>query len=503
MKKRNIHSHFTSTGREMYRDNTMKRNFFYQTAYQILIIILPLITAPYVSRVIGPQGVGIYSYTYSVISIFVIISRLGVDDYGNRYIASIRDDKEKLNREFSNIYFLHMIIVIIVGIIYFSYIWFFADEYKNIFMIQGILLLGEFFEINWLFFGLEEFRLTVVRSAIVRTICTVLIFILIKDSKDIDKYTLLLAVTVVVTELLMHFFRKGRVKFVKPDISSFPAHLKGMFILFIPAIAVIVFKIMDKTMLGIMASTTDVGYYENSEKIINAAIALITALGTVMMPRITNMISRGDSGSTNIIFRKSIKFTAVGITAIAFGLTGISKTFPVLFWGEEFSFCQYLLIGLSISLPFTALANVIRTQYLIPYKHDRIFVISLVSGAAVNLVGNIILIPQIQSMGAVISTVIAEFAVFFVQQYKCRKYFSISKELFKLFPYYILGTLMCFAVRIMGDILETNVITLIMQILCGFAIYFSGVLVLSRITHDDDVRSILNSLIKFFVRKQR
>lgn len=470
----------------------VKKNFIYQVLYQILLIILPLITSPYISRVLGPDGIGIYSYTYSITSVFVIFAKLGIDVYGNRLIASVRNNKERLNQEYSNLYFLHIIVTLLVGIVYAIYCFEVANNYIDIFFIQGLLILAELFDINWLFFGLEEFRLTVIRSTFVRTVCTILIFVFVNKKGEVDVYTALLATSAVATQVIMHLFKKGRVKFVRPDFAALKIHLKGMIVFFVPAVAVSIFKIMDKTMLGILATTTDVGYYENTEKIINMALALITALGTVMMPRITNMLSTGDKDSTNAIFRKTMKFTFIGIMAIAGGLIGVSNTFPVVFWGESFSICQYLLIGLSISLPFTAVANVIRTQYLIPFHHDRDYVVSVISGTIVNVIGNAVMIPMFKSMGAVISTIMAECMVFLVQASKCRDYVNISKEITQLISYTILGIIMSCIVWLIGNVSGAQIYTLLIQIFVGMIIYISGTLIIAKLKNDEEILQMIH-----------
>lgn len=473
----------------------MKKNLFYQSIYQVLLFILPLITAPYISRVLGPNGVGEYSFTYSVVSIFVIVAKLGIDNYGNRKIAVCKGDANLLRQEFANIYSIHIAVSIITIIGYFIYVYFFANSYKEIFYIQIIVLVAQVFDINWLFFGLEEFKLTATRNMIIRIICTVLVFLLIKERQDVWKYTILLAVASLLSEIIMHYYRIKRFRWVKPQVHAMGSDLKGMLILFIPTIAVSVYKIMDKAMLGYMSETSEVGLYENTEKLIILVLALITALGTVMMPRISNMAAKGETTEIRVIFEKSIKITSIGIAAVMFGLVGISSTFPIVFWGNEFSKCTYILIGLCISLPFTVIANVIRTQYLIPFHHDKIFVISICVGAVLNVIANILLIPLYASIGAVIGTIIAEASVFIVQFCFSNKEIHLIHLLKESGLYFLLGLMMGTAVYAVGYFMYPSVEVLLLQIILGIMIFVTGTVIIANIKNDTVVKEFVRGVL--------
>ena len=143
---------------------SIKKNFAYQSAYQILLIILPFITSPYVSRVLGPEKTGIYSFTYSVANYFVLFAMLGINNYGNRAIAMVRNDREKLNRTFSSIFTLHFLLSLAVAVAYFLYVLIFPVKYKVYALIQSLFVISAMFDINWFFFGIEEFRVTFTRT---------------------------------------------------------------------------------------------------------------------------------------------------------------------------------------------------------------------------------------------------------------------------------------------------------------------------------------------------
>ena len=186
--------------------NQLKKNFLYNIVYQILILILPLITIPYVSRVLNADGIGIYSYTYSIISYFMLISMLGINNYGNRVISKVRDDPEHLSQTFFSIYFIQLFMTILMIICYTLFVFLFVKEYKNIALLQSIYLFSNLFDINWFFFGIEKFKVTITRSTVLKVLSMILIFIFIKSKNDVWLYTLLLSGSTFLSQLLLFPF---------------------------------------------------------------------------------------------------------------------------------------------------------------------------------------------------------------------------------------------------------------------------------------------------------
>ena len=288
--------------------SSIKKNFSYNILYQILILILPLITAPYISRIIGPEGIGIYSYTYSIVNYFAMFAMLGMSNYGNRTIAKSRDNPNELNKKFSSLYKMQFITAMISTIIYIFYIQFFGKQYEMYYYIQLIYLISTFFNINWLFFGLEQFKLTVIRNTIIKFILTISIFVFVKHKEDLMLYMLILALSNLLSDMALWPFIIKYVKFTRTKVKDVIKHFKPDIILFIPIIAISVYKMMDKIMLGNMVNIIEVGLYENAEKIINVPLGLITALGTVMLPRISNLVQKGNVEKSIRYIDKSMEF---------------------------------------------------------------------------------------------------------------------------------------------------------------------------------------------------
>ncbi|MEH7495911.1 flippase, partial [Neobacillus niacini] len=450
---------------------SLKKNLIYQSAYQIIVILLPLITAPYISRVLGAEGIGIYSYTFSVANYFVLFSMLGLNNYGNRQIAIVRDNKTKLNQTFSNIFALHFLISTLVLVAYISYVLIFVQENKIYAMIAFMYIVAAMFDINWFFFGIENFKITVTRNIIIKILTASCIFYFVKESNDLWLYIAIMGIGTFISQSLVWIVVKRYVRFVKPAWADMKEHMKPLLVLFIPVLAVSLYKIMSKIMLGNMTDSIQVGLYENSEKIVNIPMGLITAVGVVMLPRMSNISATLDFNRAESYIMKSMQYVMIAACAWSFGIGAIAPEFAPIFFGEEFKASGVLMQGLAITIPFIAFANVIRTQFLIPNKYDHIYVKSVVLGAIVNIICNLIFIPKMLAVGAVIGTVLAEITVCLYQSIAVRNKIQIYQYLKKSIYFIILGLCMAGIVRIIGSTMEASIVSITIEITLGILLF--------------------------------
>lgn len=477
------------------KNNNPKKNFLYNVIYQILILIIPLITAPYLSRIIGADGVGVYSYTYSIVYYFMLLVLLGVNNYGNRAIAKIKNnDKEKLSKEFWSIYLLQVIMGLIILIVYTLYMIFFENKYKVYTLIEILFIFSAMFDINWFFFGMEEFKKTITRNTFVKIGSIVLIFLCVKEKNDLWIYTLIMAGMTFISQIILWFFLKNKVQFVRIDIKDINKHIKPNIILFIPVIAVSLYKMMDKIMLGTMSSVVEVGYYENAEKIVSIPLTIITALGTVMLPRISSILAEGNEKKIHEYIYKSIRFVSFLSFPMWLGLMCIGNTFSILYFGPLFEKTGILIIFLSSTIPFIAFANVLRTQYLIPKEMDKIYIKSVSLGAVTNLILNIILIPIYSSIGACIGTIVAEVTVMLYQSIAVRKELDIKRYINSMVPFFIKAVIMGVIVYMLNYIQINDYFRLILQIGLGGTIY--SLLNIKYILSIINLKNIKKKLVK-------
>lgn len=439
-------------------------------AYNILILIIPLVTAPYLARVIGVEGTGIYSYTYSVVQYFVLFAMLGINDYGNRRIAKVRDSKEARSKEFLSIYAIQVTTSVLSILFYILYIQF-VKEYKLFAIIQLLYLIANCFDINWFFFGMEKFKLTVSRNMIIKIISTICIFLFVKERNDLLIYIVILAFSSLISQLALWSFLKKEI--IKTQISwmDIKKHIKPIIILFVPVVAISLYNIMDKIMLGNIATKAEVGLYGNAEKIVNIPTNIITALGAVMLPKISNLVAKGEEEKVKEYISKSIEFITFLATPMYIGLMIVAVNFAPLFYGNEFIKSGVLIQYLSIIIIFRAWANVIRTEYLIPNEEDKKYIISVVLGAFVNVILNCILIPQYGSLGAVIGTIFAEFVVMFYQMLAVRKKLNIKKYIKYFVKFTMTGLIMYIVVKPFEYMIDNTLVLIFTQILLGGVVY--------------------------------
>lgn len=451
----------------------MKKNFIYNATYQVLILLIPFLTTPYLARTIGVKGVGIYSYTYSIVNYFMMFALLGMNTYGNREISKISDDNEKLNKTFSSIYFLQVILTICVSVIYIMYILFFNKEYMFINIIQILYVVSVAFDINWFFCGMQEFKITVTRSGIIKIITFLLIITFVKNENDLWKYILILAMSTFLNQLILWFFINGRVKIVRVRMKDIVKHIKPTLILFIPVIATSVFKIMDKIMIGKIISVNEVGYYENAEKMLNIILSLVSALGTVTLPQMTYLFTNKEMKKYNTILSKSLKFVLFIVFPVIFGFWAISSDLINIYLGSAFNKTSVLLNILAISLLFTPIANIIRMQILIPQSKDKEYIIAVILGAIFNFIFNIILINKFNSIGAAIATVIAEFIVFLIEYLFTMKYIEMKKILLSMLRFCISAMIMYIVICAIAKEIDNVYLRLIIEIIVGVIVYIS------------------------------
>lgn len=452
--------------------SSIKKNLFYNLCYQILTLILPFITVPYVSRTLGADGVGIYSYTYSIVNYFMLFAMLGINNHGNRTIAKVRDNKKKLSEKFWSIYIIQLSSTLLMIVIYILYIIFIVKEYKIISIIQIIYLLSTLFDINWLFFGLEKFKITVTRNALLKTLSLILIILLVKNKDDIWLYTLILSGSTLVSQLLLIPFFIKELEFIPVKRTEIKKNIKPCLVLFIPVIAISLYNIMDKIMLGLLSNVSEVGYYEQASKIIYIPLGLVTALGTVMLPRISNLVANKNIKAIKKYLKKSVDFMMFLAIPIYLGLIAISEDFVPLFLGKEFFKSSKLVCILSVNIIFMSFANIIRTQYLIPNERDKTYIISVSLGALINLIINFLLIPKLASVGACIGTIIAEFTVMFYQVISVRKELPIKKYIRAMINYLWKGCIMFLVVILIKCLHLNSLITITLQITVGILLYF-------------------------------
>ena len=318
------------------KQKSISKNYLYNLFYQILVIVMPLITTPYLSRVLGAEAIGIYSYTLSIATYFILFGTLGISLYGQREIAYVQEDDKKRSITFWEILFLK-IITMTISIFIFWVTYGMYGQYKIYYRILVIELISQCIDISWFFQGIEEFKKTVIRNSIVKLIFAICIFMFVKSPNDLIKYIVIIAGANLFGNMsLWMYIPKYIQKVAIKDLHVFK-HLKPTILLFIPQIAVQIYTVLDRTMLGIIIEDkSEVGFYEQAQKVVKLLLTLITSLGTVMVPRMASTFAKGDKEQLKKYMYSSFSFVFFLAFPIMAGLILISGEFVPIFFGQVY-----------------------------------------------------------------------------------------------------------------------------------------------------------------------
>lgn len=430
-----------------------KKNAMYNIAYRMFSVLLPLVTAPYLSRVAGDYGVGLYSCAWSVSYIFCLIGMLGLNDYGVRTIARVRDDRKVLDRTFSEIWQMQLLVSAVTLLFWFVYVFIIAGEEKNIAFHLSLMSVSCLCSFDWCLMGLDIFRPIALRNTFVKVLAAISVFIFVKSPDDLWIYAFVWSAATLAGNISCVPTLRKKVRYHRVPLSDSLKHIGPCSVLFISVMAVNIYRTMDKVMVSAISGMAENGLYENAEKIIYCLSGFISAIGTVMMPKIANLWKKGEVSRVRRHIDKSMEIVICMVSAMAFGIASIADVFAPLFYGQDFAYSGALMVPLAFTLIMIGFANVIRTQWVLPQGRDTIFVRSVCTGAVVNLLANAVLIPSLGGMGAVIGTLMAELAVPVVQFIILRKELPYLRFAGYVAAYALIGILMFFSVKLTGKLI--------------------------------------------------
>lgn len=448
------------------------KNYLYNLTYQILTIVLPILTIPYVSRIFGAEGLGRYALTNAYAQYFVIFGMLGLSIYSSREIAYVRDDNEKLSRTFWEINFLRFTTIglsLILYIVVFGVV--VNSSYKAVFIIQALVILSSLLDISWLFIGLENFKKVVMKNTLVKIIGVILIFTFVKDSSQVWLYALILGGTQFIGQVTMWFEIPKTIHFVLPKKENSIRHLKYSIRLFVPQIAITVYTMLDKVMLGALVNESQVGMYDNSQKVINILTTLVTTLAIVTIPKMANLYKNKQYEEFNNNVYKSFSFVSFVAFPMSFGLIGVCRSFVPWFYGPGFEgIIPMFYIGSFVMITL-GWSSILGNQVLISIKREKQFTISVITGAIINIIFNFLLINKYGGLGTTISSVIAEYTGMFLMAYFLRDVLSI-RRLFKSIGKYLISSLIMFSIIwVMCSNMSPTILSSIILVVVGGVVY--------------------------------
>lgn len=461
-------------------NKSIKKNYIYNVIYQLLIIIIPIITTPYISRVLNPEGVGQYSFTSSLITYFTLFASLGFLYYAQREIAKYQGNKKEQSIIFWEIIICRLLSVFIAVFInlLFVVIGLYGD-YSILMLVLTINIISVAFDISFYFQGNEEFGKLVINNILIRVISVVAIFVFVKDSNDVWVYVFINSIATILGTSIMWTNLKNRLEKISLKTLKPFKHLKPTIRLFLPTIATSIYVILDKTLIGVITGAdAQTGFYEQSEKIVKMLLTVITCLGTVMIPRNSYEIQQGNIDKVKINIYKTFHFVWLMGLPIMCGISVIASNLVPWFFGPGYETCILFIEVLSIIILMIGMNNILGLQYLIPMGKDKQFTMSVVTGAIMNFALNIVLIYFYGAFGAVIATIVAEALVTVVMFIFVRKELSL-REIFKTIVKPMIATIvMVGAIIPLALKLESSIINTLIIVGVGMIVYGIMLLIL-------------------------
>ncbi len=446
-------------------------------SYQIFILIVPLLTTPYLARVLEPKGIGIVTFTNSITQYFIIFGSIGVSLYGSRQIAFVREDKMKLSKTFYDIFFLRLITIFLSLILFFIFLSF-LHKYKQFYIVQSFSIIAAAFDISWFFQGIENFKVTVLRNFIIKVITIVSIFTLVKTSNDLALYIFIISISLLIGNLSLFPYLKNNIEKPQWNNINLIIPFKGAMIFFIPEVATQIYLYVNKTMLGIITNPTISGYFEQSDKIIKMSLAVVTSIGMVMLPHVANAHKQGNHQRVKNYLYKTFEFVTMLSIPLAFGISAIASNLVYLYLSDKFLQVIPILMIESIVIILIAWSNAIGIQYLMPTEQNKVFNYSVILGAIINIILNFPLIILWGAIGTAISTIISELAVTIYQIWSIREQINLKNLFSDFYKYMFSGILMFLIVFIINKNYVPTWTHLMIEITIGMISYSVLLLIL-------------------------
>ncbi|MBV0922164.1 flippase [Limosilactobacillus reuteri] len=454
------------------------KNYLYNVVYQILVLLVPLITVPYISRVLGPELVGINSYTNSWMTFFMLVGQMGIALYGNREVAYHRENPIERSKIFWGIELLQVITITCALIAYLGAVILFSTTFKKYFLLQSFWIIAAGVDVSWYFMGVENFQRIVFRNMLVKLASVALIFLVVKGNNDLGKYIALLGLSNLVGNLTLWPYLKDEIKWV-PIRTWHPfRHFYPALLLFVPTITTQVYLVVNRLMLGRMSTQSQLGQFQYTDQIIKVILAVVTASGQVMLPHIANKFSKGDvKGIRDSLYNSFDFITAIAIPMM-FGIMAIAKQFAPWFLGKQFNDAGILMMIEAPVILFIGWSNVTGTQYLMPINRTKEYTVSVTVGAVINVIANLFLIALWGARGATLATDISEFAVAAVQLVYIRQTISRRKLFGQMWKYLLSGGIMFIITYRLAMIMNMTIPNLAIEVIIGAVIYIIGIFIL-------------------------
>lgn len=407
----------------------MAKNYFYNLLLTIANLLFPLLSFPYVSRVLGPEGIGKVQFVFSFAQYFALVASIGIPVYGMKEIAKYKNDIDGRSKIFSELIIIYVLSTVCLFLIYLSVIfafpYFSAD--RGMYLGASLLVLLGFSYIDWVYTGMEEFKSIALRSVLFKMIGLVLLYVFIKERSDFKNYLFIMIFSFLGNNILSFFLIKGKVKMVISGL-QLRRHMVPLFFILGTSLAASMYTDMDIVLLGFLSNDKTVGLYTAAVKLSKITLPFVTSMGVILMPKISKDFAEKNIGEVQKTLNQAFRFLVFFAIPIAFGLALLAPEFIALFSGKEFLPATNSMRLLSLLPLIIGFGHLFLYLILIPAGKNKEMFFCVLGGLSMSLLLNILLIPFFQAVGSSIANICSEIIVTLLYVYFIRKYFSFTYE---------------------------------------------------------------------------
>ena len=454
---------------EEIKKNRTSVNFIFYIGYQVLIYLIPFIVSPFLTRTLKEDSLGLFSFSNSIITYFFLLANLGIAKYGQRAIADKNNDQKST---FWSLFFDHLIFSFLSIAIFLVFLFTVFRTQVNIYAICVLYIVSALFDVTWLFYGRENFKIVTIVNGFFSIIKMVLIFALIRNESHLLIYQILYYGAFLLSNLTIFLIALHYVGKPQFDKQLMLKHIKPLLFFSLTVVAITLYTVFDKTIIGLFYEKSEVAFYEYADKIIAIPKMLLLTIGTVLFPKMCSLTSCDEQQKIFQIHKISLFFSiGIGIGAI-FGLLAIGKPLIVLYYGENFATSGDYVLFMTPLIIFITLGDVFRTQFIIPRKNDGFYLFSVLLSAVINLVLSFALIKPLGVLGVIIGSVTAEAVGCIVQIIYCRNSTNFKKMLEYLIVFGACGGIMFGLAKLLNHFVALNsLVNIIISFVFAIAIY--------------------------------
>lgn len=481
------------------KQKSIKLNFIMNATLQISAFIFPLITFPYVSRILGPSGTGNVSFATSIVTYFALFAQLGIPTYGIRATARVRDDKVLLSKTVQEIFIINAVMCVLAYIVFFVVLNLVPKMYndKVLFIIISSTILFNSVGMDWLYKGLEKYTYITIVSIIFKFIAIILMFVCVHHKNDYVIYGAI-SIFAVSASNICNLVNIHKLIYIKPILNyEFTKHFYPIMIFFAMSCATTIYTNLDTVMLGFMKDNVEVGYYNAAIKIKNVLLGVVTSLGTVLLPRASYYVENNMYSEFKRIAGKALNFVVLISFPLCLYFILFAKEGVLFLSGDAYTEAILPMQILMPTLIFIGLTNIMGIQMLIPLGREKVVLYSEIAGAIVDLAINIVLIPIMSSSGAAIGTLVAEGVVWMVQYQALKEIVKESYLKIKYIPILLGITLAGILSYFIKSLYLNSFLTLLLSAVIFFAVY----LIVLTLAKESLINEIEFQILEKFLKK--